>query len=103
MLGQTAKLHSIHQVFNNMQTKSILAVAAYVAVAFALATPVIQTEQTGKQADSAFVQRSVDTLYRPVVAGGNRNANGGSYNSGNYNTNKGSGSNGNIGNGGSVQ
>ncbi|KAF4597914.1 hypothetical protein EYR38_006306 [Pleurotus pulmonarius] len=79
-----------------MQTKSILAVAAYVAVAFALATPVIQTEQTGKQADSAFVQR-------PVVAGGNRNANGGSYNSGNYNTNKGSGSNGNIGNGGSVQ
>ncbi|KAF7427929.1 hypothetical protein PC9H_007146 [Pleurotus ostreatus] len=62
--------------------------------------PVVETEQTGEQANSAYVQRSVDTL--PVAAGGNHNANGGSYNSGNYNTNKGSGSNGNIGNGGSA-
>ncbi|KAJ8695953.1 hypothetical protein PTI98_005859 [Pleurotus ostreatus] len=85
-----------------MQTKSILAIAAYVSVVFALAMPVVETEQTGEQANSAYVQRSVDTLYRPVAAGGNHNANGGSYNSGNYNTNKGSGSNGNIGNGGSA-
>ncbi|KAF4567275.1 hypothetical protein EYR40_006272 [Pleurotus pulmonarius] len=84
-----------------MQTKSILAIAAYAAVVFALATPVVQTDKMGEQADSAFSQRSVDTY--PIAGGGNRNANGGSYNSGNYNTNKGSGSNGNIGNGGSVQ
>ncbi|KAF7427926.1 hypothetical protein PC9H_007143 [Pleurotus ostreatus] len=83
-----------------MQTKSILAIAAYVSVVFALATPVIQTEQTGEQAEVAVAQRSVDFL--PISTGGNRNANGGNGNSGNYNTNKGSGSNGNIGNGGSA-
>ncbi|KAJ8695950.1 hypothetical protein PTI98_005856 [Pleurotus ostreatus] len=85
-----------------MQTKSILAIAAYVSVVFALATPVIQTEQTGEQAEVAVAQRSVDFFYRPISTGGNRNANGGNGNSGNYNTNKGSGSNGNIGNGGSA-
>ncbi|KAL4262341.1 hypothetical protein AB1N83_006662 [Pleurotus pulmonarius] len=100
---QTAKLHSILQGFNNMQTKSILAIAAYAAVVFALATPVVQTEHAGKEADSAFAQRSVDTFFLPIGGGGNRNANGGNGNSGNNNNNRGSGSNGNIGNGGSVQ
>ncbi|KAG9220406.1 hypothetical protein CCMSSC00406_0006671 [Pleurotus cornucopiae] len=85
-----------------MQTKSILAIAAYVSVVFALATPVVQTEQKGEQVDSAFAQRSVDTFFRPVPAGGNHNANGGNGNSGNNNNNRGSGSNGNIGNGGSA-
>ncbi|KAF4567271.1 hypothetical protein EYR40_006268 [Pleurotus pulmonarius] len=86
-----------------MQTKSILAIAAYAAVVFALATPVVQTEHAGKEADSAFAQRSVDTFFLPIGGGGNRNANGGNGNSGNNNNNRGSGSNGNIGNGGSVQ
>ncbi|KAL4256599.1 hypothetical protein AB1N83_011297 [Pleurotus pulmonarius] len=101
MLSQTARLHSILQVLNSMQTKSILAIAAYVAVVFALAIPVVQTEQTGKE--SAFAQRSVDTFFGPIGGSGNRNANGGNGNSGNNNNNRGSGSNGNIGNGGSVQ
>ncbi|KAF9498014.1 hypothetical protein BDN71DRAFT_1444105 [Pleurotus eryngii] len=81
-----------------MQTKSILAIAAYISVVFAL----VQTEQTGKQLDSAFIQKSVDISYRPNIGGGDRNANGESNNSGNYNSNKGCGSNGNIGNAGSV-